>query len=250
VNKPLVLIVCVLGALWRPVWASPIVSIDRVDFDTIPAGWSGVGELSLSGASGNSDFHYASAALSVQHKKNQQINLISMAHHQGESQGEKNRDHQFVHVRHSQFFRPKLAWEAFVQYQSDQFKQLESRYLMGAGVRIDRPLARGFSSYGLALMGERERLDSGEVRELARLSGVAKHELTLSDSARLTNSFYLQPEVGEWANYRLTNQFKLSSVVTEKLSIELKLTGLYASEPPLGVEKTDWIYSTGLKVTF
>jgi putative salt-induced outer membrane protein YdiY len=99
-------------------------------------------------------------------------------------------------------------------------------------------------------MGEREELDDGTATERGRLASYAKHQLTLSESANINNSLYYQPDLEDFSNYRITDDVQLSSSITEKLSLSVKLTYLFNSQPPVGVKKTDWIYSTGLKYAF
>lgn len=232
------------------VFARAIVSIDATPLEEIQDGWSGAVNLSYSGASGNSDYAYLAASLGIQRKKDNRVNLVSFARNHGESNNAKNRDNMFAHMRHVQFYRESMAWESFVQYQSDAFRKLSDRYLIGLGLRFDVISGPVFASYGIGIMGEREELDDGTDAEYGRLASYAKHSIDISDAVKLTNSLYYQPYFEDFGDYRLTDSLTLSSKITKKLALSTSVTFHQDGRPPVGVEKIDWVYSTGLNYAF
>ena len=159
-------------------------------------------------------------------------------------------DRSFVHARYGRAVAPRLTLEAFAQAERNRQQRLVARTLVGAGPRYQ---VVGRDSLAVALgatpMWEREALDA-ELDEpsggVVRLSTYATAEWTLSPTASLQTTTYLQPRADAPADLRVLHQTALSVGVTRAVRLRVQAQLRYDSRPPSGVERTDLSLENGL----
>ncbi|MEM9291812.1 MAG: DUF481 domain-containing protein [Acidobacteriota bacterium] len=170
----------------------------------------------------------------------------------------KNRG--FAHLRWTTMKNPRWGWEAFLQYQFNEFLRLDQRRLAGVGLRyaIDREEHRRIF-LGLAVMSEFERLDLPDLTDDEREVDTvrASSYLTLKGQSprgaesprfRYGTTIYVQPSLEDLGDLRLLNDNEIAFPISERVEISLSLSVLYDSEPPPGVESTDWRLRNQLRV--
>ena len=244
-----------IAALWLPGTASSIVNIE----DQRPAedgtGLHGRLELGLNGDSGNSErseWHLGGRLL---RSTRGERDLLIADYTYGQSQGRRNSNRAFLHLRHGHTLAGPVAVEGFVQIERDEFARLRLRTLLGGGLRL---------SFGDG--GRRQRLGLGVFRAWERITdtGLADprsdafwranlywhYERPAGQGLRLSSTLYVQPRIGPLADLRLLEDLACEVPLVSELRLRLSLEVVHDSRPPLTVEQTDVHYRTDLALRF
>ena len=159
----------------------------------------------------------------------------------------------FAHVRYNTPLVRSVVGEAFVQVEQNAQTLLEERLLVGGGVRLEVVEREAF---GLALgstpMFDCERLQSVAMEEPSsalRLSNYASVRLDVSDTAEAFGVVYVQPRAGAWDDVRVLHESRLDLKLSRLFKVRLRATTRHDSQPPLGVEPTDLMVTTGFVFT-
>lgn len=158
-------------------------------------------------------------------------------------------DEGFAHARYNRDLSPLVVAEAFGQLQRNSQQLLETRALLGAGVRLRLVDTDRFGvALGATPMLEYERL-AAEAAEpeatVARWSSYASVRAALSETASVTAVGYAQPRLSAPEDVRYLAQAALEVGVTRWLRVRVRADLRHDSQPPLGVEKTDVSVSNG-----
>ncbi len=233
-----------------------IVNIEgmRKGFDDEP-GWSGSLRLDVGGSSGNSEKFNGALGLLAQHRRANAVNLATFSYDYGETSGTRNTDKQALHLRHTQDLRERLDWEAFAQWQRNDFTRLSRRVLLGGGLRWDllEPaqkeqggrlyLGTGFFAETESIRGQR---NENTVRANLYLSAVRP---VFADSS-LSGTVYFQPSLEDPGDHRAVGTMAFSVPMSENLALEVSMNFAYDSNPPASVKRTDVEYLTGIRWSF
>lgn len=226
-------------------------------------GWSGEVELGLSGKSGNQkESDYRVAGKLTWHSGPNTVFAIADRDY-GKTLGIKDSDDTFAHMRGIHAFSESFAGEAFIQWQQNEFDNLESRSLMGAGGRFDlihQPEVITFS-LGLGGFREREELDLGTYKEINwawRVNTYTAYRHQINPQVRLVNVIYYQPNVDELKDYRILFDFGFLVAISKSLSLALNYSLSHNSEPainlqanpPINKHETNSQYSTSITYRF
>jgi putative salt-induced outer membrane protein YdiY len=239
--------------------ASAIVNIESMRVETEGEGVSGSFSLTANGTSGNSDTSNAGLGAYIQNKRGERTDFAILTYNYGSSDGEKNVDRTLVHLRHVQGFAPRRAWEAFAQWQKDEFKRLSHRELIGGGLRWDLNHSRKADSrlyIGAGAFYESERLDQRAGTTDAGTDTTVRGNFYLSlqqplnEHATLASTTYFQPSLEHVSDRRFVEQGVLFFEINESTRIKISVDVSYDSEPPQDVKKTDVTYTTGIDYSF
>ena len=177
-----------------------------------------------------------------------------------ESSGERSVNRGFVHARGTWMQSPRFGWEAFGQLETDEFIRLDRRSLLGAGIRygvFQRERATLFIGQGI--MGEWERIDEEAAagapfdpdRNTVRLTSyMVVRRQSRDERVELTGTIYVQPAVDDLSDYRVLQQSRLSTALTESWSLVVQLNVRHDSDPEFDVDETDLELSTGFGFRF
>jgi len=163
----------------------------------------------------------------------------------------------FAHLRYNHKLDEWVAWEVFTQGESDRFRRLRLRTLMGTGPRftiLDGDVASLF--YGVSYMYEHTALaDSVETRvrpdDVSRLNNYAALLIVLEPQrATLSNTMYYQPRFDDFRDVRLLEILSLDVSVTGRISASLQATLRYEAPVPEPLKRADLMVKNMLGVTF
>lgn len=212
-------------------------------------------ELSLSGKSGNSDVqtNNISGQLSYRHGPNQF--LTSGSSEYGKSNNVTDTDNNFIHQRYIYHRSQTFAIESFIQYQDDAFQLLDSRKLIGGGVRINlAPTSAYLFNIGLGAYYTEEvyDLDDGitEEEKYTRGNSYINFAKQLTASTKFSNTLYWQPRLTDFSDSYAYNSLALSVKINHKLALKITLETRYDSEPVNNLEHVDHTYLTSLAYSF
>ncbi len=163
-------------------------------------------------------------------------------------------DQQYVQLRYSYLLSPRLQTFHFVQAQKNETLLLQSRWLLGSGLRwtfaeTDRLLVAA----GTGVMGEWERLDRGRLGpddsselDAVRMANLGVIRWSFASGAQLVNITYVQPDVTEFSDLRLLNDLGLSAPITDWARTSASLEWRRDTRPPSTLERDDLSIRLGL----
>lgn len=251
---------CLLTALslgWT-VAAHAIVNVESLEVGEPPQGYSGAVNLSVDGASGNTDKLSTNLGARLQWHGGAITNFAIFRYAYAESSGIQDTNKLLFHVRHIHQVSAQTAYEGFIQAEHDKFARLLFRGLIGGGTRLTLVEKPGVKSLHLGLGGffSREILESrpgttdGGGQNLWRINSYLNYLHHLNGQVSVLSTTYYQPRVDDFSDYRLLEDAALNVKMTDTLSINLSLQLTHDSKPPQDVKKTDVTYSTGIQFSF
>jgi len=241
-------------------YTGPVFAITNIESQRsaeAEQGLHGSVEVAISGKSGNSDTRNTATAGRIDWRRAEHQLMAIVSTEYEETNQQKSADNNFAHLRYIHHNTAHFAWESYLQYSDDAFKQLDSRALMGAGIRYSfapednhrYDLILGIGAYyteevyNLELGGQ---LDE----DYARASGYVTYSLQLSETAALLNTLYLQPRISQLSDVYIYNNFSLELTITGALALQVSLETQYDSEPVEDTKSLDHTYKTALVYKF
>lgn len=162
----------------------------------------------------------------------------------------------FGHVRHDYQLNGYLWWEEYAQIESDRFRRVALRQLIGTGPRFglfQRDYLRVF--YGASYMYEHTNLDTsasggrGE-GDAHRFGNYLSATLRAHDRIVLSSVTYVQPRIDAPTNFKLLSVNGAEFVVTKRLRSRIDATYRYDSVTPPDVRRSDLELKSALELAF
>ncbi len=145
----------------------------------------------------------------------------------------------------------RLFLSAFNDYEYDRFQNLDLRFVIGGGL--------GFQ----ALKSDRSKMDllagaaynrSNYSTPLTQDSGEFywgdEYSLKLNSAIILTQNYRMFNNLKETGDYRVTFDLGLSTKIAKWLTWNLSVSDRYLSNPAPGRKTNDFLYTTGIGITF
>lgn len=206
--------------------------------------------IDLAGKSGNSDKEDFELGIYHSERSGKHFGFIMASREYAKSNDVKSADSSFLHGRYNYYFEADTAIEVFAQSNTDDFKSLESRNLVGTAYRKEIS-AKNTLGVGLFEEWEEYSVNGQELDfQQTRFSLYWVATLPLSENAEFSNTLYYQPDVTEFSDWRAYNRLSIKSKLTDKLSLKFGLLVEHDSRPVLDVEETDISYSAGFSYEF
>lgn len=239
--------------------ALAIVSMEDIHLASPKEGLGGKLAFTLNSLSGNSEKqeYEVGGDLHWKNRKQSVYLLLDYAYGESGSPPVAYTDKAFMHLRDIYQATPRLAWEAYVQGEQDQFARLTLRELYGAGARFTfRPgtntlihLGTGVFSVGENLFDTAGTSDGGYTSVLrANLYLVVKY--TLNDRIKMINSTYLQPDLSNTEDWRLLERLSLQVELSQTLALKLSLGYRHDNQPPQTILPIDSSFTSSLEYRF
>lgn len=187
------------------------------------------------------------------------------------SEGQDFNNNWFIHLRYNKEILVKsnkegsdssskdkrIRLEAFIQTQKNQLLSINSRSLIGAGIRLKLVEKIGkeesFHLYvGTAYMYEIERTDALELNFYNhRNSSYLTATFNFGEGKlEFVNTVYYQPLYKDFQNYRLAEEFSAEIPISNNLSFETIFTYFLNNKTPIGDAEFTSHISLGLKYKF
>ena len=157
-------------------------------------------------------------------------------------------DDQFAQLRYSYILSPETRTFHFLQVQKNQTLLLESRWLLGSGLRRTvLETERASLSVGTGVMGEWERFDlsDSEKESALRMANLAVLSWSSATGARILNVLYVQPELRKLGDMRILNDLGLSMPLTAAFRATISLEWRRDTHPPAELSKDDVSLTAG-----
>ena len=255
---PVALLLVAIGLLgWtRPGRGQSILNVERLQPRDVQSWhWGVEGALSLS--QGNSDYVDVLGGFVLGHRWSRDwIRLFTGVDYRTED-GELVDSNRYLHLRYNHWLSGRWQTFHFAQLQASHAELLRRRTLLGTGIR--RRLVDGATTLdvGTGAMYESEDLDPD--RELGdhpveartwRMANLIVVTHPLTESVRLIGVAYIQPDFADFGDLRTLVDASLRISLTENVDLTVQNEWRHDSRPPEGVEKDDFVLSTGFAVSF
>ena len=248
ISIALVLIVLVIPAAGA---RAAIVNSLR-GFDRDEPGWSGSVDGSYGASGGNTDQSIFMGSARLQWKGASHIGRLIGTGKRTTTNGTETARSTLAHLRHNYLLSDRWATVAFLQLQENPFQRLDTRFLAGLGGRWQALKGESTLIYlGATYMFEKEKIQDEEGFDNAqRLSSFASLELELRQGVYVDFLAFYQPRLDDFADWRAYGEIRLEVELIGSLSLFTGYNLQYDSQPPAGVEETDWNTRTGFLVKF
>ena len=162
----------------------------------------------------------------------------------------------FAHLRHNFQMSPDTWWEEYAQIESDRFRRVQLRELLGTGPRFAITHGDVFELFfGTSYMVEHTELESGD-RD-PRGQGTFERwsnyvAVTFKPDARilLSSVNYIQPRIDQFSDYKVLSVSSAAFTITKHLQSHVDATARYESVVPSDVRPTDLELKSSLEVVF
>lgn len=166
-------------------------------------------------------------------------------------------DQQFAQFRYSYILTPALQTFHFVQAQKNETLLLQSRWLVGTGLRYTAYRTdRTMIAAGTGVMGEWERLDRSRIEDpdeittfdAIRMANLMVIRREFESGARLVNISYLQPDLGQFSDTRILNDLGLAVPITPHVNMTASMEWRRDTRPPANLERDDLTLRMGIGI--
>jgi len=244
----------VLGLMAVRPAAGQIVNVERQRIVSDSAGWFGQAGFSFAGAKNTKSIVSLGLNSLVEYKsknaKDLWLLIADISFIQGE--GEQFSNAGFGHLRYNRKLSDAVRWEVFSQLQYNSLVKINRRILGGMGPRFKlTPYENAKFYFGVAYMFEYEEVVDPEVIERNhRASSYLSFSLTPEEQVSFTSTFYAQPLLRDFKDYRLASENSLTLGITEKLSLSINFRYLFDKVPPAGVPQNIYSFANTLEIKF
>ncbi|MFD0964752.1 DUF481 domain-containing protein [Pseudofulvibacter geojedonensis] len=158
------------------------------------------------------------------------------------------------HLRYNYKFKPKFAWEIFIQSQYDEISAIDFRGLIGTGPRLTVYTSKNYLFYtGILSMYEYEEIENDLEHTFNRdfrNSSYISFSLFPKENIAIVSTTYYQPLYKSFSDYRISNDTSIALTIFKNLAFKIHFTYLFDIKPALGVPKEQYKLSNGLTYTF
>jgi hypothetical protein len=155
------------------------------------------------------------------------------------------------HIRLNYDLKSRLKLEAFGQNQFDEIRDLESRILLGVGLRYKLSKHEKYRVYtGLSIMQEWEKVKNEDRFDDLRLSTYVSFSFFFNEHVSLVNTTYFQPNLSDFSDYRVSTDMMLVLKIFKNLAFNTSLLWSYDAQPPVNIPKVLYKFTNGLVYTF
>ncbi len=161
----------------------------------------------------------------------------------------------FVHLRYNYTIKDSsfITLEAFGQYQYNENKLLNKRFVGGIGPRF-RIFNKKSIKWFIAplVMYEYEQLSDSLNTEtrLLRFDANTSLSISLGKSLSFNHVTYYQPDFGNFNDFRISSETGLRFHITKYLSFDMSYAIDYDSDPPPEIQQIFYSFKNKLLITF
>lgn len=240
-----------LGLLAPRAPAQTILNVERLQPGEVQ-GWHWGAEGALAVSRGNAEYVDVLAGLVVGHQwPGDWLRVFAGVDYRSETGKGLDRD-RYVHVRYNRWLAERWQTFHFVQLQGSRKRLLQSRVLVGSGVRHRLVGGTGTLDVGTGLMYEAEALDPDRVTDthpvesrVWRMANLVVATRPLTESVRFVGVGYVQPDLSAFGDLRVFTELSLLIALTENVDLALRGEWRHDSRPPGGVVPDDIVVRTG-----
>lgn len=222
------------------------VNVEPLRRDLKKPGFSGRVAASFDGLTGNTQGVTAGGALLIGVHAGRHFAYLNATGDYSRINSQTQVSKSFAHLREDFQLKAWLWMEYFAQIESDRFRRIQLRELVGTGPRFRLFETSELSAfYGTAYLLEHTRLSDnpGAPATLSQTVERWSHYLALSyqvgKRVLMTNTTYYEPRITDFGDFHLLSvtalEFKITTLLTSGVSVSVH----YESRVPSDVKPTD-----------
>lgn len=255
--------IILISMLLVPLQGWSISNIENNRLAILPEGFSGKLMASIDGKNGNSKKQNYSLSGKLNYKQLENTWMALLERNYGKANELVNDDTIFWHGRLTHDYTPGLASEMFIQYEEDEFTRLQSRALLGGGLRrtLNTNKENLKFAYGAGAFREKEKIDlvsNIETEYSSRLNLYYVYKHALNSQVTLSSTVYYQPAFSQFSDYRVLFNLAMKVRLNKKLALQIDYQLRRDNQPPensslvipLVIKKTDSNYKTSIVYEF
>lgn len=157
----------------------------------------------------------------------------------------------YQHLRYNYKLVNRVTWEVFVQAQYNKVLLLDRRYLAGTGPRLKVIKTELLRLYAAALyMYEYQSQNNDSIYGVHhRISAYFTFSCNFK-KADFTNTTFFQPNLEEFADYRIASDSALEFIISNRLNFKAGFNLLYDTRQPAGIPALTYSLKNGLSYKF
>ena len=217
--------------------------------------WAGTGTLGLVGASGNARTFSFTTGVNAARITNTDKTSIYFTAIKASAFAEGRNSDTAQAIRggfaYDHNITPRIFVSVFNDYEYDKFQNLDLRFVIGGGL--------GYH----AIMTERSRLDllggadynhsvfsTPLTRNSAELYWGDDYSFKVNSATSLVQTFRMFNDITHTGTYRVNFDVGVSTKLTKWINWNVSLSDRYLNRPAPGRKSNDFLYTTGLGITF
>jgi len=188
---------------------------------------------------GNTDkFEYMLSTKMTKYNGSNLVTFLIASYQYAEVNDITNTDVTYYHLRSIYALSSTNAIELYSQLESDKFKSLESRFLLGVGDRYRLDLSSNKLYFGLGAYSSKIKESGIEVYTQTRANLYISFG-GKSERLSYTLSGYAQPNISEVSDIHIIEKFQLLYDISKSIAVSMNIKFKYDSMPPSTREKYD-----------
>ncbi len=244
-------LVCIFCFFLSQITFSQLINIEQKRLNSNEEGWTGNVDFNAKFTQNVNSIWQLSNRVGIQYNMNKSTHLFINDISFVRSNQNDLVNFGFAHYRYTKKIMDNkiVSWESYAQIQYNSVQKIRLRTLTGSGLRFnviqsDSVLLRG----GWSFMYEYEETTIPEFSNVLRNSNYLAFNIKVGKNWSFNTILYYQPNLFDFADYRISNETSLSHKLTEHISILFNLNVLYDSRPPKEVPVN--IFSSGIMLRY
>jgi small nuclear ribonucleoprotein (snRNP)-like protein len=146
---------------------------------------------------------------------------------------------------------PRMFVNVFNDYEYDKFQNLDLRFVLGGGAGFHAiKTERGKLDLLAGVDFNRSSFSTPLTQKSAELYWGDEYNLKLSGSTSFVQSYRMFNNLTTTGSYRVNFDAGLSTKLSKRLTWNLSISDRYLNRPAAGRKSNDFLYTTGLGITF
>lgn len=242
----------VLGStLCLPLSGFAFVSVESDQIGTPAQGVSGQGSVAIDGRSGNTDRESYTVGGRLHYQAGDTGMFLLADHNRAKADDQEIEDNTWVHGGYRDEFQRGLAAEAFVDYLKDDFRWLENRTQLGAGLRftLDEVANQRGIYAGVGALHEWEDQANAD-DHYWRLNTYLAYKRQLNEQTRILFNLSYQPQLDHGSDYLIGTEAAVLVKLATHLDLKVGVKYEFDNAAPAGIDEDDTRYMTSLNYNF
>jgi putative salt-induced outer membrane protein YdiY len=248
--KYILLLTCIF---YISIATAQILDAESLRKVTDTTGWSGTLSANFALKRNVNDFLVLGSDIHIQYKNEKNLWLFKNDFGFEKIDDNKFENSGITHVRYNYRYRPRVAWEIFVQGQYNKVNLIGFRALAGTGPRFKITNSEKYKFYlGTLIMFEYEDVTDGitPLQRDLRGSSYLSFSLYPSEHVTLVSTTYYQPNLSAFEDYRISNKSSMLVGLFANFSLKVSYSFIFDTFPAVGIRKSQYNFSTGLAYSF
>lgn len=248
--KEILLLCCILLGLSANAQILNAESLRKV---TDTSGFSGNMGANFALKRNVNDFLVISTDVHVQYKKDPHLVILRNDVNFQKIDESKFANSGITHLRYNYRFRPRIAWEVFLQGQYNKVNLINFRGLVGTGPRFKLSKSEKYKFYlGVLSMLEYEEVTDGVTALQRDIRGSSYFSFSLYPTKNISiiSTTYYQPVWSEFGDYRISSQSSMAIGLFLNFALKINYTFTFDTFPAVGIRKSQYDFSTGITYSF